>query len=413
MSSVTATPNYDPGIHGSTQLAAEFALILGSFSLGTSEFASMGLLPAMARTTHASIPEAGRFISAYAIGVVVGAPVIAALAARWSRRTLLSFLLIVFIMANGVTALADGYTPLVIARFLSGLPHGAYFGVAALVAAHMAEPRKRAQAIARVMMGLSLANLVGAPIGSWVGDRFGWQTTYGALAATGIISLVLCQSNVPLLPVAPGSHARRELGALARPQVWLTFAVGGVGLGGLFSVYTYLGPELTDVAHASSGTLPLALLVIGTGMLIGNFVGGWLADRGVMRALAVLLLTNAATFGLVYFTMHSLPALLINLFVAGLVSIALVPALQMRLMQVAGHAQSLGAMLNGCAINLANAIGAALGGAVLSLGFGLPSTGIIGAILSLIGLLVLAFAASRSAREDDLPHHRDIEEKLV
>ncbi|WP_349631045.1 MFS transporter [Bradyrhizobium jicamae] len=375
-------------------MAAEFALILGAFALGTSEFASMGLLPEMARQTHASIPEAGEFVSAYAIGVVVGVPSIAAIAAKASRRTLLVSLLGFFILGNLATALAGHYGSLVAARFVSGLPHGAYFGVAVLVAAHMAHPGKRAQAMARVMMGISLANLIGAPLGSWIGEKLGWQATYIGLAMLGLIAGGLCRATLPELPAARDASARRELGALTRLQVWLTLGMGAVGLGGLFSAYTYLAPALAEVTHAQPSTLPLALCVIGVGMFFGNFVGAWMADRGVMQALGGLLLLNVATYALVYFSLHNLLALLANIFVAGLVSIALVPALQIRLIDVAGQAQSLGAMLNGCAINLANAIGAALGGAAIAAGFGVASTGLAGAVLALGGLIIFGVAVA-------------------
>jgi len=206
-------------------LAAEFALVLGAFAMGTSEFASMGLLPDMARDTHTSVPVAGHLISAYAIGVVVGAPVIAAVAARASRRALVIGLLALFAIGNALTAVANHFGLLVFARFVSGLPHGAYFGVAALIAATLAHPGKRAQAVARVMMGLSIANLVGAPLGTWIGEVASWRTTYGLLAGLAIITTVLCRSTVPPMHAAHGASARRELGALTKLQVWLTLGI--------------------------------------------------------------------------------------------------------------------------------------------------------------------------------------------
>ncbi len=381
-------------------LAAEFALVLGAFAMGTSEFASMGLLPDMARDTHTSVPVAGHLISAYAIGVVVGAPVIAAVAARASRRALVIGLLALFTIGNALTAVANHFGLLVFARFVSGLPHGAYFGVAALIAATLAHPGKRAQAVARVMMGLSIANLVGAPLGTWIGEVASWRTTYGLLAGLAIITTVLCRSTVPPMHAAHGASARRELGALTKLQVWLTLGIGAIGLGGLFSVYTYLAPALLSVTGVSASTVPPMLVVIGLGMFCGNFLGGWLADRGVMRAIGLLLLLNVATYAAFYFSFHSFPAVTVNVFFAGLAGVALVPPLQTRLMDVAGHAQSLGAMLNGCAINIANALGAALGGLAIASGFGLTSTGVIGAALAAGGLLVFLIAlVSGGSRE--------------
>ena len=375
-------------------ISTEFALVLGAFVLGTSEFASMGLLSELAQDSHTNMSAAGDYISDYAIGVVVGAPFIAMIAARTPRRALLVCLLALCAVGNALSATLSSFDMLVSARFISGLPHGAYFGVAALVAATLAHPGKRAQAVARVMMGLSLANLVGAPVGTWIGEFATWRATYLLLALLAAMAALICAGAVPVVHAAHGASARRELGALAKPQAWLTLGMGAIGLGGLFSVYTYLGSALVSVTGMAPSSIPLMLAVIGLGMFAGNFFGGWLADRGVMRAIGIVLVFNVATFAAFYFTFHSVLGVTVNVFLAGVASIALVPPLQTRLMDVAGHAQSLGAMLNGCAINVANALGATLAGLAITSRMGPVSIGPVGAGLALGGLVIFVVAAA-------------------
>ena len=383
-------------------LAAEAAMILGGFLFGTSEFSAMGLLPDVAKANNVTIDVAGASVTSYALGVVVGAPLIALAAARTPRHLLILILLAIGAAGNVLTFFAGNFSVLVTTRFVSGLPHGAYFGMAALIAATMAGHGKRAQAVARVMMGLSLANLLGSPLATFVGEQTTWRLPYLIMATFAVIAGVGCHLTIPKIPVAEGSGPLRELGALARPQVWLAVGIGSIGLAGLFAVYTYLIPTLISVTGIAEARAPLFLVVIGLGMFVGNFLGGWLADKGVMRALGLLLTLNVTVFVLFFFSVHSVVLVSIAAFLAGLAALALVAPLQARLMDVAGHAQGLGAMLNGCAINIANALGAALGGAVIAAHFGPASTSLVGVVLGLAALVIFSISLRLEKRR---PRH--------
>lgn len=376
---------------------AELALALGGFALGTGEFASMGLLPNVARDVHVAVPVAGHMISAYALGVVVGAPVLAAAFARSSRRAMLIGLMTVFAIANLLCAVASSYEMVVAARFLAGLPHGAYFGIASLVAASLVPPDKRAQAVARMMLGLSTANIVGVPFATWVGQIAGWRAAFVVVAAIGIATALLCRLTLSPMPAPQNASPLAELGALKRGQVWLTLGIAAIGFGGVFAVYSYITPMLTEIAGMREAQVPLVLSVIGMGMVAGSLFGGWLADRGVMRAIWITLLLNVASLGLIPLTAPSAAAVTANMFFVGFAALAMGPALQTRLMDVAADAQALAAALNHSAFNTANALGAWLGGLAIAAEFGWTSTGPIGAALALAGLAIW-FTAWRTSK---------------
>ncbi|HEX4504477.1 MAG TPA: MFS transporter [Alphaproteobacteria bacterium] len=379
--------------------AAELSLAVGGFALGTGEFASMGLLPNVARDIDISIPVAGHMISAYALGVVIGAPVIAAIFARVSRRAMLMGLMLVFALGNLASAAAFDYGSIVAARFLAGLPHGAYFGIASLVAASLVPPNKRAQAVARMMLGLSTANVLGVPFATWIGQVAGWRAAFGVVAALGLVTVLLCRLSLRPMPAPENASPLTELGALRRPQVWLTLGIAAIGFGGLFAVYSYITPMLTNVTGTTEAAVPIILAVIGTGMIAGSLFGGWLADQGVMRAVGRLLILNMIVLGLLALTAHSLPAVTVNLFMMGFAGLGIGPALQTRLMDVAEDAQALAAALNHSAFNTANALGAWLGGVSIAAGFGWTSTGPIGALLSGAGFLVFLLARYADKRQ--------------
>ncbi len=263
---------------------AMLALALGGFGIGTTEFVTMGLLPDIAHAMNVSEPTAGHAVSAYALGVVVGAPVIAALSARVPRKRLLIALMVAFTVGNVATVLAPSFATLTAARFVSGLPHGAYFGVASLAAATLAPVGQRAKAVAAVMLGLSAANVVGVPAATWLGQHLGWRDAYGVVAVIGLATVFAIAKFVPELTGVRVTDPRTELGALGRSQVLLTLLVGAVGFGGLFAVYTYITTTLTDVAGMPIGLVPIVLALFGLGMIAGNIVGSVLADRGVERA---------------------------------------------------------------------------------------------------------------------------------
>ena len=373
------------------------ALGVGGFAIGTGEFVIMGLLPEVARDLQVTIPEAGHVISAYALGVVVGAPMLAVLAAHWPRRALLVALMALFAVGNLASALAPGYLSLNLLRFVAGLPHGTYFGVAALVAASLAPPQRRASAVGLVMLGLTSATLVGVPIAAWLGQHLGWRAAFVLVGAIAAIACVLVRRFVPDLPAAHGASPLRELGALARPQVWLTLGIGAIGFGGMFAVFSYIKPLLTDVTGMSVGAVPLVLALFGLGMVAGNLVGARLADKSLMRTIAGLLVWDALVLAAVMFTAPHVVAISVNVFLVGTI-VAIGPALQIRLMDVAGDAQTLAAALNHSAFNIANALGAWLGGVAIAAGMGWTSTGWVGALLACGGMAVFAGAVWQAGR---------------
>ena len=367
------------------------ALGVGGFAIGTGEFVIMGLLPEVARDLGVTIPQAGHVISAYALGVVIGAPLLAVLAADWPRRTLLVALMALFAMGNLASALAPGYLSMNLLRFVAGLPHGTFFGVAALVAASLAPPERRASAVGLVMSGLTSATLVGVPIAAWLGQHLGWRAAFVLVGVIATVACILIRRNVPNLPAAHGASPARELSALSRPQVWLTLGIGAVGFGGMFSVFSYIKPLLTEVTGLSIDAVPLVLGLFGLGMVVGNLVGSRLADKSLMRTIAGLLVWNALVLGAVVFTASNVVAVSVNVFLVGTI-VAIAPALQIRLMDVAGDAQTLAAALNHSAFNMANALGAWLGGTAIAAGFGWTSTGWVGLLLALGGMGVFGAA---------------------
>jgi DHA1 family inner membrane transport protein len=376
---------------------AELALAVGGFALGTGEFASMGLLPSAAHDVRVSIPTAGNIISAYALGVVVGAPLITVLLARAPRRAMLIGLMIVFALGNFATAIAPTFAPLIAARFLAGLPHGAYFGIAALVAAGLATGGGRAQAVGRVMLGLSVANVVGVPFATWLGQDMGWRAAFFAVAGLGLLTAVLVAVFVPAVPVHGDASPMRELGGLKHVQVWLTLGVGAIGFGGLFAVYSYITPALTHVTGVKLASVPFYLSIVGVGMIVGNLVGGWLADRALMLSILGSLVWSGVMLGL--FTVASAHpwSVALDLFLIGC-GMSVVPALQTRLMDTAHDAQTLAAALNHSALNLANALGAWFGGLSIAAGFGWTSTGWIGAALAFAAIPILGISAALELR---------------
>lgn len=387
-----AAPGANPGL----VLAA---LAMGGFSIGTTEFAAMSLLPDFAPDIGIDAPTAGHVISAYALGVVIGAPVIAVLAAKIARRTLLVSLMVLFALGNGLSALAPSYGWMLAFRFLAGLPHGAYFGVAALVAASLVPRDRRSQAVSRVILGLTIATVIGVPLANGIGQIAGWRWSFALVAVLALLTAGLVRLYAPLGAPATGASPLRELGALRRGQVWLTLATGAIGFGGLFSVYTYLASTLLDVTHAPPVAIPAVLAVFGLGMTAGNLVCAWAADRAQMPAAGATLVWSAVALALYPAATASLWTLPPTVFLIGC-GCGLATILQTRLMDVAEDAQTLAAALNHSAFNVANALGPWLAGLALTAGFGLPATGWVGVGLALGGLAIwaISLAADRQSR---------------
>lgn len=377
---------------------AMFALGVGGFAIGTGEFVIMGLLPEVARDIDVTIPQAGHVISAYALGVVIGAPVLAVLSAGWGRRALLIALMAVFALGNFASAMAPSYVLLNLLRFATGLPHGTYFGVAALVAATLAPPDRRARAVGLVMLGLTGATLVGVPIAAWLGQLFGWRAAFVFVGAIALAAVVLLRRDIPDIRAAEGASPWRELGALRRKQVWFTLGIAAIGFGGMFSVFSYIKPTMIDVAGMPIGGVPIVLALFGLGMVMGNLVGARLADKSLVRTIGGLLVYAALVLALFTFAAHNVFTASFVVFLIG-TTVAIGPALQIRLMDVAGDAQTLAAALNHSAFNAANALGAWLGGVAIASGLGWTSTGWVGALLALGGVAIFAWAMA-SARAD-------------
>jgi DHA1 family inner membrane transport protein len=368
---------------------AILAMALGGFGIGTTEFVTMGLLPEMARAVDITIPQVGHAISAYALGVVVGAPLITVLGARLPRKGLLVGLMIALAVGNTATALAGGYASLVGARFLSGLPHGAFFGVAALFAASLVPPERRARAVASLMLGLSVANVVGVPAATWLGQNLGWRAAYVAVVVVALVTVLGLVVALPRRPSDPQAGAVRELGALARPQVLLTIGVGTVGFGGMFAMFSYISPLMTDVSGLDPSWLPGVLALVGVGMVVGTWVAGHLVDRSVTGALVAGMVGIGLLLALLTVVAASALAAVVVIFCMMTATSVLVLGLQVRLMDVAGDAQSLGAAMNHAALNAANALGAWLGGLVIAAGWGYLAPSWVGVGLAVAGLVVL------------------------
>ncbi|SJM71777.1 MFS transporter [Gulosibacter sp. 10] len=374
---------------------ALIALALGGFGIGCSEFIAMGLLPEMAQSLlpdrYAASPEeanaqAGWLITVYALGVVIGAPTIAVFATRHPRRTVLVWLLAVCVLGSLATAAAPNFALALLARLVVGLPHGAYFGIASLAAASLAPPGRRGQAVALVLMGISVANVVGLPALTWAGQVAGWRIALLAIAVIFAIALVAVRLLVPPLPGDRGASFRGELRVFKEPQLWMALLIGAIGFGGFFAILTYVAPMATAVAGIDPGFVPVVLIIAGVGMTIGNVLGGRLADRSLERAMVVAFALMIASLA----AMHLLASNPIG-FVASLVLLAigctgLVPLIQMRIMDIAKEGQSLAAALNHSSLNIANAVGAALGGVVIAAGFGYLSPAVIAIGLATLGL---------------------------
>jgi DHA1 family inner membrane transport protein len=373
-----------------------FTLAVGGFAIGTTEFATMSLLPDMAHGLGVDAPTAGHVISAYALGVVVGAPIIAVLTARIARHRLLIGLMLVFALANGLSALAPTYRAMLLFRFLSGLPHGAYFGIGSLMAASLVPVSRRTQAVGRILLGLTVATIVGVPLTNWIGLAFGWRCGFAIVAAIALGCALLITAFAPRVPLEKGASPLSELGALRIPQVWLTLGIGAIGFGGLFAVYAYLASTLMAVTHMQPLLAPLVLSAFGVGMTAGNLLVPRFADRALMPTAGWLLVWLAAVLALYPLAAKNPWTVALDVFAIGFGG-AIATALQTRLMDVAGNAQSLAASLNHSAFNFANALGPWLGGLAIAAGYGWTSTGYVGSALACGGLIMWAISRAVDA----------------
>ncbi|MFL6588285.1 MAG: MFS transporter [Luteimonas sp.] len=374
-----------------------FALAMGGFAIGTSEFAMMGLMPNLTRGFGVDEPAVGHLISSYAIGVVVGAPLLAILGARLPRRRLLLALMGFYALGNLASALAPNYATMLVARFVAGLPHGAYFGVAMLVAASISPPAQRGAAVSRVLLGLSIAILVGNPLATWLGQQLSWRWTFALVSVLSVLTVVLVARLLAPDPAEPAQTPMRELRAFNTSQVWYALLIGAVGFAGMFCVFSYLAPTLIHVTRVAESWIPVALAAFGVGAILGNIAGGWLVDRLQFRAVPVILGWSLLVL-LLFPLATAAPWTILPAIVAVGTMGALAPVLQTRLMDVAGEAQTLAAASNHAAFNTANALGPWLGGIAISAGLGWTATGYVGAATAAAGLAIYAWARRAERR---------------
>ncbi|MFD5215823.1 MFS transporter [Microbacterium sp. NPDC058345] len=382
-------------------MRALLSLAVGSFGIGMTEFVMMGLLPDVARdllpalwsdSPEQAIGQAGVLISMYALGVVIGAPTIAGAVARFPRHRVMIGLAIALMLCNALAVILPSFGLIAVARLLAGLPHGAYFGIGALVAADVLGPGRRAQGVAFILTGLTIANVVGVPLGTFLGQRFGWRSAFLVVTLVFALAALCIALCVPAHPGDPGRTLRSELGVFRVPQVWLTLGIGAIGFGGFFAVYSYIAPLVTEVAGAPAWAVPLTLVLVGVGMTVGNLLGGMLADRDLRRTLLGGLVALALVLVLLAVLASSLVLLIALALLVGLVSSVLSPAIQTRLMDVAGDNQSIAAALNHSALNIGNSLGAFLGGAAIAVGLGYTAPEWVGAALAALGLGIAALA---------------------
>jgi DHA1 family inner membrane transport protein len=367
-----------------------FSLAMGGFAIGTTEFASMSLLPFFTIDLGINDATASHVISAYALGVVLGAPILAVIGARCSRRKMLLWLMAAFAVGHVLSAFAPTYGSMLVFRFLSGMPHGAYFGVAALVAASLVPANKRAQAVSKTMLGLTVATIIGVPFANAIGQHFGWRWGFGIVAFLALATVALVCRFVPHDEPHPDVHPLKEIKALRNKHIWITLAVGAIGFGGLFAVYTYVASTLIEVTKVGVSVVPLALAIFGLGMTVGTIICGHIADRLGIKAAGYILAWSAINLCIYPFVTDNFWAMCVIIFFIGNGG-GLGTILQTHLMDVAGDAQTLAASLNHSAFNFANALGPLLAGLSLSAGFGFSSTGFVGCALAASGLLIWVY----------------------
>ncbi|MGW3497947.1 MFS transporter [Streptomyces sp. NPDC001020] len=377
---------------------ALLALAIGAFGIGTTEFVIMGLLPEIAGDYDVSIPTAGLLVTGYALGVVAGAPLMTVLGTKVSRKNMLMLLMGLFVMGNLLSGLAPSFPLMLTGRIVTSLAHGAFFGIGSVVAADLVAPHKRAGAIATMFTGLTVANILGVPLGTFIGQAVGWRITFAGVAALGVIGLLGVAKLVPAVPRPEGANLRRELAAFRNAQVVLAMAMTVLGFGGVFAAITYIAPMMTHVAGYSDGAVTWLLVLFGVGMFLGNLIGGRYADRALMPMLYATLGGLAVVLALFTLTAHNKILAAVTILLIGALGFATVPPLQKRVLDQAHGAPTLASAVNIGAFNLGNALSAWLGGIVISAGFGYTAPNWVGAILATAALGLAFWSAALERR---------------
>lgn len=368
---------------------ALLALATGAFAIGTTEFTPMGLLPVIADGVQVSIPTAGMLVSAYAVGVMAGAPVMTLLFSRFGKRAALMALMLIFTIGNLLSAFAPSYTTLLLSRLITSLNHGAFFGIGAVVAASVVPKEKQASAIAAMFMGLTVANIGGVPAATWIGQQVGWRVAFGGTAVLGLVTIAALWLALPKGEAGTPPDVRRELKVLTRPDVLLAMGTTVMASGAMFALYTYVAPILAEITHATPGFVAFALVLIGVGFTLGNSLGGRLADWSLDGATKLILAALAVIMAVLPLVMKTEVGAAIGLVVWGAAAFGMVPPVQMRVMQAAAQAPGLASSVNVGAFNLGNALGAALGGVAIGQGLGYAAVPLVGAALAAGGLALV------------------------
>jgi DHA1 family arabinose polymer transporter-like MFS transporter len=368
---------------------ALIALAIGGFGIGMTEFVIMGILPEVAGALDISIPTAGHFISAYALGVVVGAPVLTGIGGKWPAHKILLLLMVWFTVFNTLSAFAGSYEMLLLARFLSGLPHGAFFGIGAVVAGKLAKPGKSAQAIAIMFTGLTLANVIGVPLGTYVGQEFSWNVSFLMVGVVGIAAVLGIKFWMPVLPKSSSEGLRKDLKVFKRPELWMVVLLTTIGTGGFFAWYSYIAPLITEVAGHPENVVSYAMIIAGTGMVIGNLIGAKLAEKfSPINAVVIsLVLMVIALIANTFLAQYQIPVLVMT-FLIGVIAFTLSTPIQMAMINTAKGSEMLGSSMNQSAFNMGNASGAYFAGLPIAMGFGFTSATLVGAAMAGVGIFI-------------------------
>jgi DHA1 family arabinose polymer transporter-like MFS transporter len=377
------------------------ALALGGLGIGITEFSMMGMLPDVAQSLQVSIPEAGYLITAYALGVVIGAPLLVVVMNRFSPLKTLIILMGLFTLFNGLSVVAPDYGLLLVSRFISGLPHGAFFGVGSVIASRLADPGKEAQAVATMFSGLTVANLFGVPLGTYIGHHFSWRYTFLLIVIVGILTMLALKLWMPKMKAAPKNNSWKDFGIFRNVNVWFMVLLFSVAPGALFAWISYIAPLMTEVSGIADKYLPYIMVLAGLGMFVGNLIGGKLTDafsstKVVVAVLVVQILCMLVIYGL----SDNVWVSLVMTFLTGVTTFALVPSLTLLLLNsVKSDAEMLVASLGPACFNIANALGAFLGGVPINQGYGYTSPALVGAVMAALGIVISLCYIRRSKKQ--------------
>lgn len=393
---------------------ALLALAIGGFGIGLTEFVIMGILPDVAQAFNISIPVAGHFISAYALGVVIGAPIFTGIGSKWPANKVLMVLMLWFTVFNTLSAFATGYNSFMILRFLSGLPHGAFFGIGAVVAGKLSKPGKQAKGIAIMFSGLTVANLLGVPLGTYLGKNFDWSASFLMVGVVGVIAILSVKFWMPLLQKSSDTKFISEFKIFKRPELWLIILLTTIGTGGFFAWYSYISPLITEVAGHSENMVPYAMVLAGLGMVIGNFIGAKLTEKfAPLNTVMIVLFLMMICLSVNTFLASDKVMVLVMTFIIGMVTFAISTPIQMLIISASKGSETLGSSLNQSAFNIGNASGAYFAGLPIAMGYGYTSADWVGAAMAGTGVLIAFGILVMKKSKTKKLHKRALSERIL